>query len=242
MIVQNVLLSDEGYTHQNWVYRNVCVGFSRMYYIIDGEAYYEEMGNRIRLKKGYIYLTPVKKPFDLYENPNNKLLHTYAHVTTVPPVTALTEIPVTEGTPLFDAVALWRKYARHKSPQLIRNVLQFVLACAEQHESEENTAAERTKRYLDSLTDYALDMERLQRDLAYSREHITRSFSAVYHTTPKKYVQLCRMNNALEQLLLGDSVKQVADRVGYASAYSFSKAFKQHFGLSPEKYLQTLKA
>ncbi len=242
MIVQNVLLSDEGYTHQNWVYRNVCVGFSRIYYVIDGEAYYEERGNKVRLKKGHLYLTPVKKPFDLYENPDDKLLHTYSHITTNPPVTSFTELCVKEGTPLFDAVTLWRKYIHTNSPPLLGNVLQFVLSCMEQHEPKSDTVAEQTKRYLDGLIDFSFDMNRLQKELAYSREHVTRSFAATYHTTPKQYVHLRRMNAALEGLLRGDSVKQVADRVGYASSYSFSKAFKKHFGLSPEKYLQTLKA
>ena len=105
MIIQNLLWFNESYTHDNWVYKDVCVGFSRLYYILDGEGYYEENGKAIRFKKNHLYLTPVKKPFALYENPKDKLLHTYSHIITVPPVTALTEIEVTEGTPLADAVA-----------------------------------------------------------------------------------------------------------------------------------------
>ena len=54
MIVQNILLSAESYTHSNWVYRDVYVGFSRLYYAIDGEAYYEECGKRVRFQKGHL--------------------------------------------------------------------------------------------------------------------------------------------------------------------------------------------
>ena len=62
MIVQNLFQSNESYTHENWVYRNVSVALSRLYYIIDGEAYCEENGKKTRLKKGYLYLTPVHVP------------------------------------------------------------------------------------------------------------------------------------------------------------------------------------
>ena len=78
MIVKDVFCNNEGYSHEDWVYRDVCVGFSRLYYIIDGEAFYEEDGKRVSFKKGHLYLTPVKTCHTLFDNPKSKLLHTYA--------------------------------------------------------------------------------------------------------------------------------------------------------------------
>ena len=103
MIVKDAFENKEGYTHDNWVYKDVNVGFSRLYYIVDGEAYYEKIGKAQRLKKGHLYLTPVKSPFTLYENPEDKLLHTYVHITTVPTVDEFTEIRVEEGTLRMDS-------------------------------------------------------------------------------------------------------------------------------------------
>ena len=128
MIIRNILLSSESYTYQNWVYKDVFVGFSRLYYVIDGEGYYEEDGNRVVLKKGHLYLTPVKKYFSLSEDPENKLLHTYVHIITVPAVDRFTEVEVTEGTLLFDAVQLWRKYI-HADESALIGVLQLGLSC-----------------------------------------------------------------------------------------------------------------
>ena len=48
MILKQILLSDESYTTPNWVFKNVNVGFSRLYYILDGEAYYKENGKAVR--------------------------------------------------------------------------------------------------------------------------------------------------------------------------------------------------
>ncbi|MBQ8356873.1 MAG: helix-turn-helix transcriptional regulator [Clostridia bacterium] len=241
MLIQNVILSDESYTHDNWVYKDVFVGFSRLYYIIDGIAFYEEKGRKYLLKKGHIYLTPVKKAFTLYEDPQNKLLHTYAHIITTPAVNTFTEIEVRPDTPLYDAVILWRKYARSKDKVLIKNVLSFVLSCLEKECAQENIVAKQVKDHIDGQAELSLDMRALSTALGYSREHMTRSFLTAYGTTPKQYFNLQRMNAALEKLMAGCKIGQIAEELHYASLYSFSKAFKNHFGLSPANYLRTLK-
>ena len=239
MMIQNLLLASESYTHDDWVYRDVCVGFSRLYYVIDGEAYYEEEGKVVRFKKNHLYLTPVRRNFTLYENAEDKLLHTYAHITTVPTIDRFTEIEVVEGTPLADAVSLWRKYIHSNDTALLSNILAFVLSCVDCSWEEEDSVAQKAKRYIDSLEEFSLDMAHLSRAVGYSREHITRSFLSAYHITPKKYFNCRRMDAALEKLRGGMLVKAVADDLGYASAYSFSKAFKKHFGQSPEQYMLT---
>ena len=240
MLVQNLLLADESYTHANWLYRDVNVGFSRMYYIIDGEAYYEENGKKLRFKKNHLYLTPVKKNFTLSENPQNKLLHTYVHINTLPTVDHLMEIPVLQKTPLADGVALWRKYARSNDSALIISIVQFILAQIAQPTKRDIDVADTVKSYLDNLTDYTFDSKKLCETLGYSREYITRKFSAMYHVTPKQYFNRWRMEMALEQLRRGMRINTVAELLSFSTPYAFSKAFKQHFGLSPEKYLQTL--
>ena len=237
--IQTLIYASESYTYENWVFRDISVGFSRLYYIIDGEAYYEENGQKIRLKKNHLYITPVKTCFSLYDNPEDKLLHTYAHITTQPAVSQLVEIEVKDGTILADAVALYRKYIYSQDREILTNVIRFLLSCIEQ-KSEGMTLAEKVKEYIDSKDDFSLDMEQLSRHLGYSREHITRSFQATYHITPKRYFEIGRMNVALKKLKDGKRVWEVAEELHFASPYSFSKAFKKHFGRSPEKYIVAL--
>ena len=240
MIIQNLLWFNESYTHENWVYRDVCVGFSRLYYILDGEGYYEENGKAIRFKKHHLYLTPVKKPFTLYENPEDKLLHTYSHIITVPPVTALTEIEVTEGTPLADAVALWRKYIPSGDAELVMHTIGFLLSRLPKALTTPDCLAQRTRDLLDRFEGKMPDMDMISRRLGYTREHITRNFANAYHMTPKQYFNQRRMHLAVERLRGGAKVKTVAEELGFSTPYAFSKAFKAHFGLSPEKYVSSL--
>lgn len=237
MVIQQVLLAHEAYTHDGWGYRDVCVGYSRIYYILGGEAYYEEDGVRIPLKAHHLYITPVHRPFSLSENPEDKLNHTYAHIITTPPVDTLTELAVAEGTPLADAVALWRKYTPTGDMELLRHVLEFLLCCLPHPPSDTAGAiAERIKGYLDRSEIQNIRMSEISRALGYSREYLTRAFLTAYRTTPRQYLHARRMQTAREQLLAGASVQEVAADIGYASAYAFSKAFKKHFGLPPGSY------
>ena len=241
MIIKHLLLASESYTHTNWEFKSVNVRFSRLYYIIDGEAYYRENGQAIRFKKNHLYLTPVNTPFDLYENSNDKLLHTYAHITTMPEVSHLTEIEVIDGTPLSDAVALWRKYARSEDYELISSIIQFLLSQISVISFSGNTAAERIKQYLDSLEGSDFNTKAMSHALGYTREHITRSFYSMYKTTPKRYLGARLMNMAVEKLYNGETIQSVAEQLNYATAASFSKAFKKHFGSSPIQYVNALK-
>ena len=241
MIIKQLLLASESYTHKNWEFHNVNVRFSRLYYIIDGEAYYKENGHAVRFKKGHLYLTPVNTPFDLYENADDKLLHTYVHIITLPEVSRFTEIEVKENTPLADAVSLWRKYARSENYELISNIIAFLLSQISESFLSDNTTAERIKQYLDDLEDNELNTKAMSHALGYSREHITRAFSSMYNVTPTRYFNARRMNVAVEKLYRGETVQSVAEQLNYATAAAFSKAFKKHFGSSPVRYVNALK-
>ena len=81
----------------------------------------------------------------------------------------------------------------------------------------------------------------MSRTLGYSREHITRAFSAMYKVTPTRYFNARRMNMAVEKLYRGETVQSVAEQLNYATAAAFSKAFKKHFGSSPIQYVNALK-
>lgn len=59
-------------------------------------------------------------------------------------------------------------------------------------------------------------------------------FHEMLGITPMTYVKTWRMRNARELLMRRDlGIKEVAERVGYSSAASFSRAYKAFFGDTP---------
>ena len=235
--LQDLRLISESYTREPWGGKELASSFSRLYYVLDGEAYYEEGGRRVKLQKHHLYLTPVKQKFGLCDNPRDQLLHTYAHITTLPAITRFTEICVEPDTPLFDAVTLWRRHIHSKDKALQCAIVQLLLSCIEPYlESTPPKLCERIRTQLEHMQG-DLDMHTLSNTLGYTREHLTRAFQEVYHTTPHRYYNARRMERAAERLLQGAQVGLVAEELHFSSAYAFSKAFKKHFGLSPRQYV-----
>lgn len=64
-----------------------------------------------------------------------------------------------------------------------------------------------------------------------------RVFRQITGSGPKQYYDALRLDTAAELLRMGlANVSQVADQLGYSSAFHFSKAFKKHHGSAPRKY------
>lgn len=70
-----------------------------------------------------------------------------------------------------------------------------------------------------------------------SRSYLTTLFQSILHTSPNAYLTNFRLSRAKEQLTLTNfSIGIVADMCGYQDSLVFSKAFKQHVGLTPSQY------
>jgi AraC family transcriptional regulator len=72
------------------------------------------------------------------------------------------------------------------------------------------------------------------REVALSEFHFLRSFKAVFGYTPHQYVLAKRLSKAMALLRAGKlSVTETAHASGFKDVFSFSKAFKKHFGIGP---------
>lgn len=79
--------------------------------------------------------------------------------------------------------------------------------------------------------------EVLAQELGVSYSHFRREFRRVTGMAPHRYLARLRLDRA--RRLLGSSgigLDQLADRLGYSSAFHLSAAFKQEFGVSPRTW------
>ena len=74
-----------------------------------------------------------------------------------------------------------------------------------------------------------------------SRSAFAASFKEATGTTPAEYLSDWRLTLAMSQIRSGVSVKLIAADLGYASASSLSKAFKQRFGASPRDWSSSVR-
>ncbi|UJW31132.1 AraC family transcriptional regulator [Saccharothrix sp. AJ9571] len=83
-------------------------------------------------------------------------------------------------------------------------------------------------------------LDDLARRCGVSRATLTRRFTAVTGEPPLTYLRRRRMEMAANRLLESDdSLATIAKLVGYASEFSFSRAFTRTFGVAPGHYRRT---
>lgn len=75
-----------------------------------------------------------------------------------------------------------------------------------------------------------------------SRSAFAAEFKLQVGVTPAEYLLNWRVSLAQSMLLAGSSIKLASEKLGYASAASFSRAFVQSMGLSPRAWLQDRQA
>lgn len=88
------------------------------------------------------------------------------------------------------------------------------------------------ERYAEPIT-----LQELASHLQYGTRQLQRQFKARLRTGPMEYVNQVRMQQAEHLLRTTDSpIREIAEAVGYADSYYFSRAFKKHTSLSPAQY------
>ena len=98
-----------------------------------------------------------------------------------------------------------------------------------------NSIERLVKDYLDASQGVSSSLEDIARQFNYSKYHLTRRFKKRYGISLILYRNNKRMQLA-KTLLLTETVSAVSEKLGFSSIYVFSRAFKNHFGVSPTDF------
>jgi AraC-like DNA-binding protein len=99
------------------------------------------------------------------------------------------------------------------------------------------SAVEQAKRVMEDAGSRPVSMPKLARSLGVAYSYFRREFRARTGISPRQYLLRIRMQRA--QRLLGasdESIKRIADRLGFSSAFHLSSAFKAEFGMAPSHW------
>ncbi len=97
------------------------------------------------------------------------------------------------------------------------------------------SVAKQIKDYIDAGQGIGARLESFEKQFSYSKYHLEREFKRMYGISLIAY----RNNNTMEQaakLLKNNTVTEVSERLHFSSIYAFSRAFKNHYGISPTDY------
>jgi AraC family transcriptional regulator len=102
-----------------------------------------------------------------------------------------------------------------------------------------NERIDEVKLYIREHINEPLNREVLAAVAGFSVPHFHRIFTACAGENIASYVRRVRMRRAGQKLRMGAvDITEVALAAGYDTHAAFSKAFKQHFGLSPSEFRQ----
>jgi len=94
--------------------------------------------------------------------------------------------------------------------------------------------------YMKTRLDQTLTLEEIAKNSKMSKDHFIRIFYRRTQYTPMDYFIRLKMQKACEKLVTTeDSIKAIADSLGYEDYYYFSRLFKKKIGLSPKAYRQS---
>lgn len=91
------------------------------------------------------------------------------------------------------------------------------------------------RSYLDANFQQECSLDSLAQQFSYSKFYLETCFRQAYGVSILQYRNQRRMAVAAE-LLKDHSVTETAQLTGFSSIYSFSRAFRNHFGVSPSQY------
>lgn len=95
----------------------------------------------------------------------------------------------------------------------------------------------RVLEYIDTHLEEDLSVEKLSGIAAFSKYHFHRQFSELFGIGVSRYVQLCRLKRASQQLAFrSDSITDIALDSGYEGPEAFARAFRKSIGQSPSEF------
>jgi AraC family transcriptional regulator len=70
-----------------------------------------------------------------------------------------------------------------------------------------------------------------------SKFHFVRLFKEYFHESPHQFITRIRLEKSINYLgTSGYSIKEISKKVGMENASSFSRLFRNHFGVYPSQY------
>ncbi|MBK8723640.1 MAG: helix-turn-helix transcriptional regulator [Saprospiraceae bacterium] len=96
---------------------------------------------------------------------------------------------------------------------------------------------EKGKKYIDENFQRDIEIINVANEAHISQYHFFRLFRNVYNISPLQYIKQKKMEKA-KGLIHKMPINQIANEVGYNDIFSFSKAYKKHFGYAPSETLK----
>ena len=128
-------------------------------------------------------------------------------------------------------------------------MLEFISLAIESHDNADRSIRRVREYPTDAYVRYAADFIRenyatvrisdVARYIGIHRSYLTNIFKEKMGVSPQEYLIQCKLQRAVKFLIETDNpIQEIARQVGYDNPLTFSKTFKNFYGVSPKHYRQ----
>ena len=245
-------ISSGGYVKADdgWRQSPLYAGFSRLYFIMDGEGYLLSDTEKTELTPGYVYLAPCGNKCGFYTD--STITKLFFHVNL--PIAA-------DGTDVFEN---YGRIARLKCPiekmrrlteaylgddivghawvksEIFSTVTAFLLEnprCVS--EPKKSSQVLDAIKYIRAHLTAALTVSEVAEAVLSSESRLATLFKREVGNSIAWYIEDLVMSEAQNMLMRGKmTISEISDSLGFCDQFYFSRRFKKRFGLSPREYVK----
>ena len=103
-----------------------------------------------------------------------------------------------------------------------------------QYKKPQNILIDEITQYISQHYDQSINIEKLAHRFGLSSQYLRTIFHRETNMSPIQFITEIRIKNAKELLTTSDmKIEFIAEKIGFANQYYFSRCFKQHTGMTP---------
>lgn len=223
----------------------------RLYYITSGNAYFiTESGNKVSLKKGFIYVLPRRNLYQLKCDDHMEKFFLHFDLQLMPGLDLFDYINDYLSIPfyseeLYDLKHLATRHHLEDAFQVESIIWRTFSILLAPHSDALLQHAVKLRKYETLITyikehcEFGLSLDELAKVMNISPSYLSRIFKKDLGMTVKEYVDSQLVDQLKKELTLTNkSIQQIARELKFSDEFYLSKYFKKFIGVSPKNYQQ----
>lgn len=240
--------------NDDWKDTDIICDFSKLYYILEGEAHLIIDGVEYVPEPGELYLIPAGVRHSYFQNNKKPVLKYWTHFQTdhngglflIHDKNAMKFTPDQAVIlPLFQELATYHSYTRpmeiFKELALFYEILGICFEALLPERilpANQNSFTVLINPYMDANYQHPVSVSDLAALVNLQPNYFIQSFRKHYQETPINYLNNFRLEKSIRLLLDSDnnSIQEIAFRCGFSDYRYYSRLFKRRYGMSPGMY------
>lgn len=247
------------FTKSNYKIGPRFITYYSLHFVLGGEGNFSQGAYKGALNKGDLFCLYPRKTHQYKTDPDNCLKMFWFAFDGRQSRALLQQIGMNEHSPHISGlisnkvkqliVAFEKKYSNPKETEMLERIsLIYMLFDYLANEAIEKNLIEKINstnwlrksiEYMDIHYAEGISVAEITKYIGLHRSYFTSSFTEKMGISPFQYLLSLKMNKASQMLKKKNkdfSITEIALSLGYSDLYSFSRAFKNYYGISPKEF------